>query len=122
MDKVSELVIDIIDHPHVSVWMEELQKNDRHGYHRLIGDNVNRFTKLYGKPNKLNTTDEWSARWDRNFNKLDWIILSTDKQGTIYRIKTALTAEEFTSDSRIGIGIIDYLTELCEVLMGKYNY
>lgn len=122
MDKISELVIDVIDHPHVSVWLEELQKNDRNGYHRLIGDNSSRFTKLYGKSKKENNTDEWTYRWDRNFNKLDWIILSGEKHGSIYRIKTALTVEEFISDSRIGIGIIEYLSELCEILMGKYNF
>lgn len=122
MDRASDLIIDVIDHPHVSRWFKELQKNDKNGYNRLVGNNIHRFERIYGNATKTTDSEEWSHRWDRNLNRLDWIILSGEKTGSIYRIKTALTAEEFTSDARIGIGIIEYLSELCEILMGKYTY
>jgi len=118
----TDIVIDIADHPQVWRWLKELSKTDINGYVRLTGDNTERLTRLYGKPL---TTDpkgeEWEARWNKNFNRMDWIILTGEKTGTIFRIKTPLSVDEFVSDSRIGIGIINYLQELCDVLMGEYN-
>ncbi len=118
----TDIIIDIADHPQVWRWLKELSKTDINGYVRLTGDNTERLKRLYGKPLTTDAKgEEWEARWNKNFNRLDWIILTGEKTGTIFRIKTPLSVDEFVSDSRIGIGIINYLQELCDILMGEYN-
>lgn len=113
------MLIDVIVHPSVLLWLEELQKTDIEKYMRLTEDNSYRFKRLLGDSFPKGSFDNC---WTVNKNGLKWLIASAPEIGTIYNIEIALSREEFKRNMAIGIGIIKYLKFLSGYLINSREY
>lgn len=113
------MLIDIIDHPAVLLWLEELQKTDIEKYIRLTDDNLYRFKRLYGDSKQLGN---FKNVWNINKNGLKWVIATDKNFGTIYNINMSLSKDEFKNNMSIGIGIVNYLKFLSGYLINSREY
>lgn len=113
-------IVDIADHPIVWRWMKETARRDPDGFARLVGPNEVRLHRLFGKPTWTADGQEgWTRGWAIHGNGLPWMVI-TGEGGTIFRVQTAISTEEFFADRRIGTGITAYLGELMQTLIGGF--
>ncbi len=104
--------IDVIDHPAVAAWMKDIAKKDPEGFVRLIGPNQRTFSILFGKPSwRGDESKGWTHGWAIYENSLHWMVL-TGPAGTFYRIRLPIAGENYLSDPRSGVGIVQYLQSL----------
>lgn len=112
----TEYHIDVADHPNVMLWMKDAAKRDPQGFLRLVGDNTDIFRQWWGKEAWTNDGSKgWSYGWALYENNLHWMVL-TGEQGTIFRLRVATKPEEYLSDPRVGVGVIQHLTHLLRTL------
>lgn len=108
--------IDVIDHPHVAMWMKDTAKKDPEGFLRLVGNNVKDLQKIYGTADWTNDGKKgWTHGWSIYENGMQWVVL-TGMNGTLFRIRLPVAGESYLSDTKIGVGIIQYLSTLLKLL------
>lgn len=111
--------IDVIEHPSVNVWAEQLISNSQDEFIRLFCDNnIERLMKLIGEhlpeiPRSLNKN--WGKCWKIHKNHLTWLVFSGN-EGTIFLVETSLTQDEFKREASTGMAIVKFLNYLLEKL------
>lgn len=108
----SEYQIDVADHPAAGLWLRETAKRDPDGFIRLIGPNVEAFSRLFGKPDWTDDGKKgWTHGWSLYENSMNWLVL-TGPNGTYFRLRVPVPGEAWLSDPKVGAGIIQYLSQL----------
>lgn len=110
--------IDVLDHPRVFNWLDDIAKLDPNMFYTLVKDNSYYFKKIFGKPEK-NNHKEWKDCWFYIYKGMYLKILS-GKGGTVVLCKTITTEEDFKKDSMLGVVIISFLEELLKKLSVGY--
>ena len=114
-DKI-EYQIDVADHPSVSLWMKEAAKKDPEGFLRLVGPNEKQLVRIFGPADWRNDGEKgWTHAWSVYDNSLHWLVL-TGPQGTLFRLRLPVPGDSYLSDSRVGVGIVQYLQNLLKIL------
>lgn len=108
--------IDIIDHPSVMIWMKDTAIKDPEGFVCLTKDNTKEMRRIFGKESWKNDGSKgWTSGWALYENNLQWTIL-TGPYGTIYRLKSNVPPQDYLSDPRVGVGVVQYLGYLLKRL------
>lgn len=110
--------IDVIDHPRVWKWFDDLAKRDENLFYALVRDNSVYLQRFLGKAEK-HTHPEWDTCWFYTYKGLQFKILS-NHNGTVFLCKTITTEEDFKNDFKIGIAIINFIEELLQKIAGEY--
>ena len=110
--------IDVIDHPRVWGWFNDLAKRAPDLFYALSRNNEVYLKRFLGKPEK-HTHPEWDTCWFYTYKGLQFKILSNDN-GTVILCKTITTEEDFKSDFKLGIAIINFIEDLLQKIGGTY--
>lgn len=108
--------IDVIDHPRVWNWLNDLAKREPFLFYALVRDNSIYLERFLGKPEKQ-TTSEWDKCWFYTYKGLQFKILSNEN-GTVFLCKTITTEEDFKNDFKLGIAVINFLEEILMKVSG----
>lgn len=107
-----EQQFDVIDHPAVALWMKDVMRKDPEGFLKLMGNNVDFFTRYFGKPTWRDPGEKgWTHGWSAYENSLQWLIL-TGKCGTIFRVRLPTSSEAYLADPKVGVGLVGFLSSL----------
>lgn len=110
--------IDVIEHPRVLNWLQELAKKDKFLFHVLARDNSDYLKRYLGKPEKQRHP-LWDCCWFYTYQGLSFKILS-NHHGTVILCKTITTEEDFKQDFKIGIALIKFIEDLLRKIGGEY--
>lgn len=115
-NKNNEKNIDVFEHKQVYLWLNNLAKEETEKFILLTGNNLKQLQSLMGKPSFTGDGKSgWTHAWTTTREGLNFIISASDKQ-TIYYLQTPVNYEEYLSDSKVGISIIEFLTQLLKDL------
>lgn len=120
MKTVADKHLDIADHKTAWHWLDKTARADPEGFVRLTGDNTKRLKVLFGDSQwKATEGKDWTDGWLIAKFGLNFFI-TTGKHSTKYYIRVPTDGEDYLADPRVGVGIVEFLTEMLRQLRTHY--
>lgn len=123
-DQVNGL-IDVIEHPRVANWFNELATKKPDLFFEIVKDNSFYFKRHWGKPKtKFKNTNAlkegFDKSWTLNYKGLN-LVIYTGSTGSCFLCHTITTEDDFKKDNVIGITLISFLEEVLMKLTTTYS-
>lgn len=117
--KTTDQHINIADHKTAWHWMTKTARSDVEGFVRLTGPNADRLTILLGDPHWKPEGKEWTHGWMVPMFGLNFVV-TTGKDSTIYYIRVPTDGEDYLTQPRVGVGIVEFLGFMLKQLRAPY--
>lgn len=118
--KFSDQHLDIADHKTAWHWMTKTARFDAEGFVRLTGENVTRLHVLFGEPQwKSKGDQEWTHGWLLAMFGLNFVVTS-GPTSTMYYVRVPTDGEDYLSDPRVGVGIVEFLSYMLKQLRAPH--
>lgn len=104
---------DIIEHPNIFAWIQDLAKKNPLAFVSICGGNVDSFKKLWGDPDGQTQRFDY---WKRDYLGIT-IYVYSEKSTTFYKVQYLGSKEVFLQDKRSGAFISSFLSKLVEDLV-----
>lgn len=118
--KFSDQHLDIADHKTAWHWMNKTARSDAEGFIQLTGGNVNRLRALFGEPQLKPKEDrEWTHGWVLAMFGLNFVVTS-GPNSTMYYVRVPTDGEDYLTDPRVGVGIVEFLSFMLKQLRTTY--